>query len=246
MAAPDSNPPPVDGPAAPAEEPSRTAWIVQIAFAILAGLAVYGFVDMAKQAEIRRACEPLVQLRPRYLGSDRTAPDFDLPALGGGRVRLADHRGKVVILHFWTKTCKPCLEELPYLAKFAEQIQGRRDVAIITVTIDEGPEVIRDVLETLFPNGAPPFPIAFDPESAVVGGKYGTKLYPETWIVDPRGTIRARFDGVPLAGEGCDVAWRSGLMMSAIDALKGPAVCDISIDPKGDPPQKLLAPCRGR
>lgn len=245
MAAPDSNPPPVDRATAP-EEPSRTAFVVQVAFAILAGLAVYTFVDMAKQAEIRRACEPLVQLRPRYLGSDRSAPDFELPTLAGPKIRLADYRGKVVILHFWTKTCKPCLEELPHLAKFAEQIEGRSDVAILTVTIDDGPEAIRDLVATLFLGGKPPFPIAFDPESQVVGGKYGTKLYPETWFLDPQGTIRARFDGVPLAGEGCDVAWRSGLVISAIDALKGPAVCDIAIDPKRDPPNRLVAPCRGR
>lgn len=223
---------------------SPYAGVAQIAFAVLAGLAVFGFVDMAKHAEIRRACEPLVQLRPRYLGFDRAAPSFDLPGLNGN-VRSADYAGKVVILHFWTKTCKPCLEELPYVAKFAEQLQGRRDVALITVTVDENPAAIADVLQTIFGDKPPPFPIAFDPENTVVRGKYGTKLFPETWMIDPNGAIRARFDGVPLAGEGCDVAWKSPLLFSAIDALRGPAVCDIVVDPKVDSrPEKLIASCR--
>lgn len=227
-----------------AEEKTGFGGIAQIGFAVLAGLAVYGFVDMAKHAEIRRACEPLVQLRPRYLGHDRAAPDFNLPGLNGN-VKLSDYAGRVVILHFWTKTCKPCLEELPYVAKFAEQIQGRKDVALITVTVDENREAIADVLQTVFGDKAPPFPIAFDPENTIVRAKYGTKLFPETWLVDPAGAIRARFDGVPLAGEGCDVAWKSPLLFSAIDALKGPAVCDITIDPKVDPrPDKLIAACR--
>ncbi len=34
-----------------------------------------------------------------------------------------------------------------------------------------------------------------DPERTVVGGRFGTRLFPETWVIDPRGIIRARFDG---------------------------------------------------
>ncbi len=231
------------------EERPPWAWMAQIGFAILAGLVVYGFVDMAKHAEVRRSCEPILQLRPRYMGSDREAPDFDLATLDhfdeGGRMKLSSYRGKVVLLHFWTKTCKPCLEEMPILAKFAEQLADRKDAALLTVTIDEGPAAIADVIATVFGTQKPPFPIAFDPENKVVRDKYGTKLFPETWLIDPSGVIRARFDGVPLAGEQCDVAWKSPLFFSAIDALKGPAVCDITIDPKLDPrPEKLVAACR--
>jgi thioredoxin-dependent peroxiredoxin len=32
-----------------------------------------------------------------------TAPDFDLPADGGGRVRLADFKGKALVLYFYPK-----------------------------------------------------------------------------------------------------------------------------------------------
>jgi len=228
-----------------AEEKAQGPWLAQIGFAVLAGLAVYGFVDMAKHAEVRRACEPLVQLRPQYMGNDRSAPDFDLPALGGGRMKLSNYAGKVVILHFWTKTCKPCLEELPLLAQFAEQIKDRKDVALLTITIDQDAAAIADVLAVSFEGKAPNFAIAFDPENTVVRGKYGTKLFPETWMIDPQGVIRARFDGVPLAGETCEAAWKGSMVLSAIDALRGPAVCDIVVDPKVDPrPEKLIAPCR--
>ena len=219
-------------------------WLVQLAFAAAAGFVVYGFVDMAKHAEARRACDSLVQLRPRYLGHERAAPDFDLSDGVGGRIKLASYRGKVVILHFWTKTCGPCLEELPLLAEFAQQVKDRKDVAILAVTIDESPASIRDTLKTVFGDAPPPFPIAYDPENKVVREKFGTKLFPETWLIDPAGIVRARFDGIPMAGEGCDVAWKSPLLLSAIDALEAPAVCDLTFDPKVDPrPEKLLAPC---
>ena len=221
------------------------SWVVQIAFAVVAGVVVYGFVDMAKHAEMRRACDPLVQLRPRYLGADRIAPDFDLPDGNGGHVKLSSYRGKVVFLHFWTKTCEPCLEELPMVGQFAESVADRSDVAVVTVTIDKGPDEDRDVLTTMFGKKPPPFVIGFDADDAVVLGKYGTKLFPETWLIDARGIVRARLDGVPMAGEGCDVAWKSPLLLSAIDAMKSPAVCDISVDAKLDPrPNKLIASCR--
>jgi len=37
--------------------------------------------------------------------------------------------------------------------------------------------------------------VLFDPDKAVVRGKFGTRLYPETWVIDPEGVIRVRIDG---------------------------------------------------
>jgi thiol-disulfide isomerase/thioredoxin len=226
-----------------AVDAKSSSWIVQLAFAAAAGFAVYAFVNMAKNAEMRRACDPLVELRPRYLGHDRTAPDFDLSDGHGGSLKLSSLRGKVVILHFWSKTCGPCLEELPLIAEFAEKIKDRKDVALVAVTIDDGPAAIKDVLAGVFGDKGPSFPILFDPENKVVRGMYGTKLFPETWLIDPNGTIRARFDGIPFAGERCDPMWRTAILLSAIDALRGPAECDLTFNAKVDPPEKLIARC---
>ena len=46
------------------------------------------------------------------IGPGDTAPDFDLPAAGGGRIRLADLRGKAVVLYFYPKDDTPgCTKE---------------------------------------------------------------------------------------------------------------------------------------
>ena len=58
------------------------------------------------------------------------APAFDLPALSDrGRVRLADYRGKVVVLNFWASWCAPCEDEAPLLASLlGGAAEGRRGV----------------------------------------------------------------------------------------------------------------------
>jgi peroxiredoxin len=53
------------------------------------------------------------------------APALELPDLQGRTRRLADYRGRRVLLNFWASWCEPCLNELPALdraqAKFAEK-----------------------------------------------------------------------------------------------------------------------------
>lgn len=49
------------------------------------------------------------------------AVDFKLPALDGGQVRLADHRGKIVLLFFISDDCGTCHEELPFVDRLAKR-----------------------------------------------------------------------------------------------------------------------------
>lgn len=188
---------------------------------VLASVAVFLFARTGVDAEARRACTPLCALRPDYAGQDRRAPDFDLPAVGGGRLRLSDHRGRVVVLNFWTKTCRPCLEELPSLATLAAATRGRADVVVLTVSTDESAEDAAATLRSVL-GAEPAFATGIDPEGAIVTGKYGTKLYPETWIVDARGVIRARFDGPR--------DWSSAVVVDLVESVTHPLACQLSAD----------------
>jgi len=196
----------------------KTATIIQLAFIVAAAVVVFGFVSAAKTDQARASCTSLCGLRPAYAGHDRRAPDFELPDLDGKRVKLSSFRGKTVFLNFWTETCGPCKDEMPSVAMLARIAKTRQDMVVLTVTIDEDRQKVRDLLGVLL-NGDIPFPVLFDSESQIVGGKFGTKLFPETWIIDANGIIRARFDGArdwsePLAVElGEMVKKPSGFLM---------------------------------
>ena len=59
-----------------------------------------------------------------------------LENLEGRKVSLAELRGKVVVLNFWATWCKPCIAEMPMLAKMAERYHAR-GVRVVAASVDE-------------------------------------------------------------------------------------------------------------
>jgi peroxiredoxin len=125
-----------------------------------------------------------------YLGNSLLAPDFTLPDQHGKPWRLSDQRGKVVVLNFWTLTCQPCVEELPSLLELSEILERRDDIEVVALSTDKNWNEVR----ALFPPGNR-LKVLFDPDRKVVRDKFGTRLFPETWVIDRRGVVRLRVDG---------------------------------------------------
>lgn len=194
---------------------------IYVAFAAIAAVLVYSFVTVAREGEMRRRCNPTCLLRPSYVGADRMLPSFELPDMTGAKISSSQFKNKVVVLNFWTKTCGPCLEEMPDLADLAKIVADRKDVAVITISTDEGPDDVRDTLLTVLKTDKPPFPVLFDSDSKIVNEKFGTHLFPETWIVDKRGVVRARFDGAR--------DWTNGAIVEYIDQIRQGSYCPIDI-----------------
>ena len=127
---------------------------------------------------------------PHYLGASLLAPDFTLPEQTGGEWTLSKQRGNVIVLNFWTVTCRPCIQEMPTLELLAEIVEPWGDVEVVAVSTDRS----WDEVATIIPPSSR-ITSLLDRDRAVVNGKFGTKLFPETWIIDPDGVIRFRFDG---------------------------------------------------
>jgi peroxiredoxin len=159
-------------------------------------------------------------LHPNYAGAEKKMPDFVMKDMAGRDVTSASLLGKVVILNFWTKTCGPCLQEMPEIAELAKILRPKSDVALLTVSTDDGPTDIQDTLKSVL-REEPPFPVLFDPDSRIVGGKFGTHLFPETWIIDKRGVIRARFDGAR--------EWSSSAVVELVEDLRAGGYCAVDV-----------------
>ncbi len=71
---------------------------------------------------------------------------FDLKDTNGKTHRLADLKGKWVVVNFWATWCAPCVKEIPDIAEFATEQAKRGDhVRVIGIAIDWEETDRRDV-----------------------------------------------------------------------------------------------------
>jgi len=121
------------------------------------------------------------------------APDFTLPTLNGADVRLADLRGKPVILNFWATWCPPCRREMPALEVIWQQ-HNRGDVMVLGV--DQG-ESVGVVSEYVRQNVGVTFPLPLDRRQDV-GDLYLVRSLPTTFFIDADGIIQEIRVGGPM------------------------------------------------
>ena len=120
----------------------------------------------------------------------KTAPDFDLEKFGGGRAKLSDYRGKVVILDFWAIRCPPCRMEIPNFVDL-QQKYGDKRLAILGISLDQNPN---RVLPSFVRQYQINYPILlFDGKvDKVYGGIIGI---PTTFVINRKGKIYKRYVG---------------------------------------------------
>jgi peroxiredoxin len=153
---------------------SRRSTLILVVFVILVVIA--GFAVRSNQ----RSAEPV----PGGTEVGQLAPDFTLPLVGGGEVKLSDLRGKVVLVNFWATWCPPCKAEMPSMERLYAQIKNRGfELLAINAEVD-GLEILPEFLQQ-HPHT---FPIPVDTEGEVQTG-YGVFRFPESFIIDRDGRI---------------------------------------------------------
>ena len=114
------------------------------------------------------------------------APNFALTDLDGNAVRLADLRGRPVIVNFWASWCGPCIEEFPLLLDASAAHRGD-GLAVVGIVFRDRSEPARAFMTRM---GAA-WPTAMDPDEAVAT-RYGIIGPPDTFFIDRNGVIVGR------------------------------------------------------
>ena len=117
------------------------------------------------------------------------APEFNITADDGQGVRLADFRGKYVLLNFWATWCPPCVEEMPSLNLVHERLSDQ-GLVVLGVSVDEQKSEYERFLDLANVR----FPTVRDPERQV-STLFGTVKYPETYLIDREGIVMRKYIG---------------------------------------------------
>ena len=111
------------------------------------------------------------------------APDFDLPDLDGGRIRLADYSGQVVLIDFWATWCGPCRLQAKILEELYSEVQGPA-VQFLAISLGEPADLVREFVE----KQPFPYPVAVDSEE-VLGIDLQIYALPTVMVIDAAGRI---------------------------------------------------------
>lgn len=116
--------------------------------------------------------------------------DFDLPTIDGGRLRLSEFRGRVVVLDFFASWCGPCKAAMPKLEELHQRYRDR-GLSVIAYSVDEGgKKAVKPFVSRLGIN----FPVVL---GSLQEARYldPVRYLPTTLIIDPQGRVVNRMVG---------------------------------------------------
>lgn len=122
-----------------------------------------------------------------HLIPGKVAPDIEGADLTGKKMKLSDHRGKVVVLVFWGSWCGPCMGEVPYLRKLMASFRDR-PFTVVGVnsgdTREKAAKAIRDEKMT--------WPVFLDGEDGPIVERWAVLHFPTVYVLDAKGVIRLK------------------------------------------------------
>jgi thiol-disulfide isomerase/thioredoxin len=118
------------------------------------------------------------------------APEVGFTDMEGKPVKLADFKGKLLVLNLWATWCLPCLEEMPSLEQLQINIPDK--LLVIAVSEDRGGKtVVEPFLEKL---GLKKVKIYLDPKSDV-GHAFEVRGLPTSIVIGADGKVLGKVEG---------------------------------------------------
>jgi thiol-disulfide isomerase/thioredoxin len=141
---------------------------------------------------VEPARSQLEEMKVRGLG--KPVPDLTGDDLDGKAMRLADYRGKVVLLTFWASWCGPCLDLVPHERELVKKHDGRPFV-VVGANGDKDLAAARKVAAK---EGITWRSFRDRRESAApISEEWAVAGWPTLYLIDDTGVIRKRWVGAP-------------------------------------------------
>jgi cytochrome c biogenesis protein CcdA/thiol-disulfide isomerase/thioredoxin len=121
---------------------------------------------------------------PDFVGNERW---FNTP--GGGALSLAQLRGRVVLVDFWTYSCINCIRTFPYLKAWDRRYRKDGLTIVGVHTPEFAFEREADNVQTAIDENGIRYPVAQDNERATWNA-YENLYWPAEYFIDARGHVR--------------------------------------------------------
>ncbi len=123
----------------------------------------------------------------------KSAPDAAFIYLNGKRTSLAQLRGKVVLVNFWSTSCAPCLKEMPEWINTWQQFKGRNFELVAIAMHYDAPNYVIDYAQ----RQALPFPVTIDVTGQLAKAFGDVNVIPSSFLIDKQGNILQTMVGAP-------------------------------------------------
>jgi thiol-disulfide isomerase/thioredoxin len=126
---------------------------------------------------------------PRWFGAPgaHPAPHAVYDRLDGNTFRIADQRGHVVFLDFYASWCEPCKVELPLVERWRNT---HPNAVVVPVDVGEPRRVAADFARRYALRD-----VALDPKVSA-RSLFGVEGFPTVVVIDSRGDVRAKWEGL--------------------------------------------------
>lgn len=113
---------------------------------------------------------------------------FVLKDMSGKDVRLADFKGKPILINFWATWCGPCKAEIPTFIELAEKYKSN-DFTVLGVSIDDSPELLQQFAQRYKVN----YPLLVgDTHDDLLEAYDAAIAVPVSWLIRRDGTVAAK------------------------------------------------------
>ena len=166
----------------------KTRWAVAFALAAAIALPFIPACGDRHDGTPQTSADPsgLCTAEPEMADLDLTLKDTT-----GADVRLADLKGKPLLINFWATWCPPCLQEIPFLVELADQYRDD-GLVILGISTDDTPDQIKPYATELKMN----YPVLVGLDQPDVERAFGAMwAIPVTIFVKKDGTVCKKHQG---------------------------------------------------